>query len=356
VSVTSYLALYTTLLGWQQYNNLWQIASGTGLIYLPFIGLILKSAMGPFLSMGAKDAAQISVRRLTITVLTALFVIAFAAVPAVPLEPKVLHYEPLCSFNHEKQDATPGNTGTTYDNAFKVPTGVKVPILWYFVMAFSNGITHAANVGLPCSPIDFRGLHAQLDTAKIQDPELKQEVTQFYNDCYTPAYSTYLSGQLSPQQQNQIQQSLEKNGKDDTGWLGSQTLLNISGLYDSQRATHPVKDFDFDPNRDIEEGQVPNHSIWGRPDCKTWWSDPQNGLSAKLKNTLPPSLLSSLMHSGGDSQILQDESIKGLINHSFHANETMGDRLRGYESLNDNTKGDYISRFAGAPAVYCMKV
>ncbi len=349
MSVTGYLALYTTLLGWQQYQNLWEIAVGTGLIYIPFIGIVLSSAAEPFTSMGAKDAAQIAVRRLTINIISAFLIIAFAAVPAISLDPKVLHYEPLCEAN--AKTVTPGDTGTTYDNAFKVPTGVKVPILWYFVMAFSNGITHAASVSLPCSPINYRELHSQLDTAKIQDPQLKQEVTQFYNDCYIPAYSTYMNGQLSTAQQAQIQQSLEKNGQADVGWFGSQTFLSISGIYDAQRASSPIKDFLFDPNRDIEEGQVNNHSMWGRPDCKTWWSDPNSGLYTKLKQSLPPDLLSSLLHIGNDTQTLQDTAIKSLISHSFHGNETLGDLFRGYESLNDNSKPgeDIISRVIGAP-------
>jgi hypothetical protein len=63
MSVTGYLALYTTLLAWQQYQNLWSIAVGTGLTYLPFIGIVLSTTAGPFTSMDAKDVVQIIVRR-----------------------------------------------------------------------------------------------------------------------------------------------------------------------------------------------------------------------------------------------------------------------------------------------------
>ena len=347
MSVTGYLALYTTLLGWQQYNNLWQIALGTGFVYLPFIGIILNSATGPFTSMGAKDAAQIAVRRLAINVTSALFVIAFAAMPSVPLDLELLHYEPLCTT--DVKIATPGHTGTTYDSAFAIPTGVRVPILWYLVMALSNGVTHAASIGLPCSPMDYRALHSQLDTTRIQDPELKQEVMQFYKDCYIPTYSAYLSKQSGPSQRAQIERSLEKNGKEDIGWLGSETWLNVSGFYDVRNATIPIKNFPLDTNRDIEESQVSSEFSWGRPNCKMWWEDSSNGLSVKLKRALPPSLLTSLLHLGGDTQAIQTASIKGLISHSFSGNKTISDQLRGYESLNNNTTGDYVSRFIGAP-------
>lgn len=237
--------------------------------------------------MGAKDAAQIAIRRMTINVSSAFMIIIFAAEPAVTLDPKVLHYTPACVDNSKV--ATPGDTGTTYDNSFPVATGVKVPVLWYLVMAFSNGVTTAASQGLPCAPIDYRELHSQLDLAKIQDSQTKQEVNDFYNDCYLPAYSAYMGNQLSTNQQSAIQQSLQTNGKDDVGWLGSQTFLNVNGLYDSHSATKPTDGFPFDPNRDQEEGQVQNHSSNGMPDCKSWWSDPQSGLQTKLKTTLPSS-------------------------------------------------------------------
>lgn len=348
MSVTGYLALYTTLLGWQQYQNLWGIAVDTGLIYLPFMAIVLKATLEPFTSMGAKDAAQIAVRRMTIQVLSAFMVIIFAAEPMMSLDPTVLHYQPLCQDN--AQPATPGNTGTTYDNTFPVATGVKVPLLWYLVMSFANGVTTAASQGLPCAPLNYRDLHAQLDLAQIQDPQLKQEVSDFHKDCYLPVYSAYLGNQLTPEQQAAVQQSIQQNGQDDIGWMGSQAFLNVSGLYDAHSASTPVNDFPFDPDRDQEEGQVPNHSPNGMPDCKTWWSDPNNGLSNKLQQALPPTVMQSLQNLGGNQQQLQNAAIKTLITHSFAAsNQSMADAARGYESLNNNTSGDYSSRFLGAP-------
>jgi hypothetical protein len=348
MSVTSYLALYTTLLGWQQYNNLWQIAVGTGLIYLPFVSMVLKNTFEPFTAMNGKEAAQIALRRLGLQVLTTFFVIAIAAAPTVPLDPRVLHFTPQSNAQSE-QEATPGHTHTTYDNALPVPTGVKIPIFWYLVMGFSNGLTHAASQGLSHTPLDLRALHAQLNLTRIQDPQLKQEVAQFYNDCYVPAYSAYMSHQLTENQQAQMQQSLKGQGQDDVGWIGSETFLTVGGLYDAHKATIPINGFAFDPSRDVEEGQVQNHSSLGNPNCKTWWSDSSNGLKAKLKNALPPTFWQQLGSLGGDAQKIQDAAVKTLITHNMGDHQTIGDKVRGYESLNDNVSGDYMSRFVGAP-------
>ena len=343
MTVTSYLALYTTLLGWQQYQNLWGLVVGTGLIYLPFIGIILKSVVGPFTSMGAKPAAQIALRRLFLNVMVALLVIAFAAVPAVNLSPKILHYQPLCVPNAKV--ATPGNTGTTYDNAFNVPTGVKVPVLWYIVMAFSNGFTHAANIGLSCAPIDYRALHSQLALAKVQSPKLQKEISRFYTECYVPAYSKYMGGNFSDAGQGQINQILKEYGNQDLGWLGSRVLLNVSGFYDAIRANSPVAGFPYDSTRDAEEGQVTDHSKWGSPSCQVWWSDASNGLRAKLVKTLPVNLLQEIIHFGHKTPEMEDAAIRTLITHS--STQSLQDGVRGYESLNDDNPNGYASGFVG---------
>jgi len=124
-------------------------------------------------------------------------------------------------------------------------------------------------------------------------------------------------------------------------------VFNI-GLYDANKAQNPIKGFNYQENRDFEEGQVDSHSQWGTPTCKDWWSDPENGLEVRLKQAVPPDLMQSLLHLGGNNDQLQEAAIKTLITHSFTLNQSMSDQLRGYESLNDNASGDYFSRFVGA--------
>lgn len=345
MTVTGYLALYTTLLGWQQYNHLWQIMVGTGLIYLPFVSLVLRNTFEPFTSMGGKEAAPIAIKKLGLQILSTFLVIAFVAAPIVPLDPQVLHFSPMC----QEKEVTPGHTSTTYDNALPIPTGVKVPIFWYLVLSISNGITHAASSGLSCHPIDLRELHTQLNVSRIQDAHLKKEIGQFYKDCYAPAYASYLSHELPPDKESAIDASLTQNGKEDVSWLGSNTFLNVSGLYDTHHASTPVPGFNFDATRDVEEGQIPNHSLYGNPDCKMWWSDENHGLKARLKDGLPPTFWQRLKNLGGDEKKIQDTTIKTLLTHNLFENQSLSDKARGYESLNDNMSGDYVSRFLGAP-------
>lgn len=339
MSVTGYLALYTTLIGWEQYQNLWSLMVGTGLVFIPFIGIVLKCFLEPFESQEPKSAAVITMRRLMISIVGALLVIEFCCVPAVPLDPKVLHYEPACVVN--SQVATPGHTGTTYDNQFAVPTGVKVPIIWYLVMAVSNGFTHAAIAGTNCSPIDYQTLQNQIDVSQISDLALKKETMEFYNDCYIPAYSKYMSGDLTDTQKAEIQQYQNKYGKDDLGWIGSQALLNTSGLYNGFAAQEPIQGFAFDSSRDQFEGQVSDHSQWGQPTCNAWWSNSQNGLQARLEKALPPTFLQGIEHIG-QPQIIADAGIRGLIKNSFDSGMNLGEVSRGYESLNDDNNSSGV--------------
>lgn len=347
MGVTGYLALYTTLLGWEQYNNLWNIMVTTGLVYLPFFGIVVGSCLGPFTSMGAKDAAVIATRRMGIGIVSALFIIALAGTPTVFLSPTVLHYEPLCQ--PQAPSSTPGNSGTTYDNAFAIPTGVKVPILWYIVLALSNGVTHAANVGLSCAPLDYRQLHETLNLTKITDPNLKQETVDFYNQCFVPAKSRYLGDALTPTQQSMLKTYLTKYGKDDVSSLGSQVFLNVPGFYESFHAQQPISGFTFSMTRDAIPGQVTNHSVWGEPACTDWWSDPQNGLQTRVLAVLPSNVMHAIQQEGDNThQIMaQAAAIKTLIKVSF--DQSFEDQARGYESLENNMKGDFISRWIGGP-------
>ncbi|MCP4475326.1 MAG: conjugal transfer protein TraG [Gammaproteobacteria bacterium] len=333
MAVTGYLALYTTLIGWQQYQQLWNLMVGVGLVFIPFIGMVLKGFLEPYESQEPKNAAVITLRRLLIQVVGALIIIEFCCVPTIPLNPKVLHFQPLCV--HNAAVATPGHTGTRYDNQFAVPTGVKVPILWYFVMAISNGFTVAASEGLSCSPIDYQTLQNQLDVSNIHDVALKKMTIRFYNACYVPAYSRYLSGNLTESQQAMSHQIQQQYGQSDLRWLGSQTFLQTPGFYDVLFAKQPVTGFPFNPDRDQFAGQVPNHSQWGEPSCRDWWQDSEHGLHHQLQQALPASFLQSIVTYKHPQQ-LADMGIRSLIQHTFDPGMNSHEISRSYESLNDS--------------------
>ena len=79
IAVQSYPELYTTLLGWQLYDQLWELLTQTGLAYLPLIGLILRHMAEPYQSQETKDAGNTSLRRMEVDFIRTLFVILFCS-------------------------------------------------------------------------------------------------------------------------------------------------------------------------------------------------------------------------------------------------------------------------------------
>lgn len=78
-------------------------------MFIPFIGIVLNSFLEPFESQEPKSAAVIALRRLMIQIVGALLIIEFCCVPTIPLNPQVLHFEPVCATN--AQVATPAIQG-----------------------------------------------------------------------------------------------------------------------------------------------------------------------------------------------------------------------------------------------------
>jgi hypothetical protein len=109
MAVDSYLELFTTLFGWRLYNVLWDVLTETGLVYLPFLGILLDNWREPAESGGYDDGTRsgVSLRRMEIELFVALLVVVLAGQPAslTPLNAGSLTFTPTI--------AVPGETATT---------------------------------------------------------------------------------------------------------------------------------------------------------------------------------------------------------------------------------------------------
>ena len=92
--VASPLEVWTTLIGWSWYNLLWDILSGTGIVFLPFLGMLLDVWRESFVDGGDQGAASRGVRALEMEVYSALLVILIAALPnpLTPVSPAGVQY------------------------------------------------------------------------------------------------------------------------------------------------------------------------------------------------------------------------------------------------------------------------
>lgn len=352
MGVQSYPELYTTLLGWQLYDQIWTILTQTGLAFLPFIGIVLRNIGQPYASQETKDAGSTSLRRMELDFLVTLFLIFIAVSPALKLDPTVVSYAPTCQTDGQPNTNTyhPGDTGTTYDQAFTVPTSdLRVPVWWYAVMAMSQGITSGANTLVACVP-NLRGLVTQVNMTQISDPELKQQVQQFERDCFIPARTQYLadvhtqSGNLAT-----INAATQEYGAEDPDWVGSHGYSQT--YYKELKASQPVKGFIYDASQDINaDTNANNPPTYGTPTCDAWWNDSSNGLKKRLYGQLSPDVQGALEKALASPQT-QDNVLKNIIftDSGYKAASNTGDNL--YTNVAEGL-GSWLQAFGTYPKIY----
>ena len=96
MTVDSYLELFTTLFGWMFYGILWDVLVTTGLVYLPFVGILVDHWRRAHVAADGGGASGFSLRSIEQDLIIAITVIVMAAQPAplTPLMPHVLSYTP----------------------------------------------------------------------------------------------------------------------------------------------------------------------------------------------------------------------------------------------------------------------
>lgn len=329
ISVQSYPELYTTLLGWEMYDKLWDLLVQTGVAYVPFIGIVLRNITH---SYGIHDIGPDALRRMEIQLISAILLIFFAVAPCIPLDLKAISYTPMCG-NQNDQEVFAGNTGTTYDKAFTIPgEKIYVPMWWYTVMSVSQGLTHAANTMVGCVP-DLRKMVTKVDTTHISDPETKQQIQDFELMCYIPARTQFNQDKHSNNTTNlnRIQNAVKKYGEEDTEWIGSHAFNDI--YYRNFKATRPIPGFLYDAAQDVNADASHIHPPqYGMPSCYNWWNDNTHGLKNSISQALPKSFYDEFK-SYINNDKTNDNLIKKIItSEGFeNANSTIGDY--GYSHL-----------------------
>ena len=82
MSVDSYLELFTSLFGWTFYGILWDVLVSTGIVYLPFLGILIDNWREPAQGGEVGHASGLSLRRMEIELFIALLVVVLAGQPA----------------------------------------------------------------------------------------------------------------------------------------------------------------------------------------------------------------------------------------------------------------------------------
>lgn len=355
IGVQSFPELYTTLIGWQMYDQVWSLLTQTGLAYLPFLGLIIKNVVQPYESQESRSASGTSLRRMEVGFIGMLLLVMVGASPCMPLDAAMVSYTPLCQSEGQQSTYHPGDSGTTYDKAFAMPTGdIRVPLWWYAVLSVSAGITSAANTLVACVP-DYRKMITQVDMSQVNDPTIKQQLQQFETDCYLPARAQFLQDNKTNSTDNPIiQNDVSQYGQEDTEWLGSHSFQDT--YYQNLKSSQPVPGFLYDPNQDINaDSNQENPPAYGSPDCNSWWNDSQNGLKIKLFGALPKDFFDEFKdYFKGDAK-LQDDVIKRITTHNGGGYEAADNMVSdvSYSHLAESI-GIMMNQLEAYPKIYAI--
>ena len=144
--------------------------------------------------------------------------------------------------------------------------------------SLSKAVTGAAVAAIPCGT-DLRQMRMDIDSTRIANPLLAQEVADFTRDCYGPARARLFMSRptLSDEEMN------------DVTWVGSRYFLDTAGFYDSYRSQIPREAWPYAEGRDAGLAEVSNGG--GYPSCRDWWLTNSDGLRERLLAEVDPDLL-----------------------------------------------------------------
>lgn len=301
---------FTTIFGWMQFQNIWDILVGTGIAFIPFLLILIQAFVDNYTGQEAKAGSRKSVHMMEVEIVKALSVVVLAAQPVWPLSISELEFEDPCG-------NVPDIAETTYPAHFDV-TNTAVPVWWYMTMAVSKGITGAAIAGIGC-PEDMVRTRIELDLQRISDPEVAQRVQRFIGECFVPARSWF---QQERPEDAFLAPLLAAHGQDDPEFIGSEVYLQLPGFYNHYRATSPVHGFEYVPARDdadYNEGAEPDH---GRPFCDQWWRGVGGpSLRQQILDEMDTSVWDNARNRisgwfGASDQEIEDRMIRRLVDQS----------------------------------------
>ena len=279
--VFSPLALYTTYLGWQQFDVLFEALWQTGLLYVGFLVIayrFLKNVLAP--AGSTHQAAEYALNHFLYELAVTFLICSLFVYPCVPLEQKGLSFKPLCTMKQgaNLQASTIKDSGTTYDEAFAdvLTNQVKIPLGFSILQNYISSLTYGLMKVTGCTD-SLQAIQGDLVSTYIPT-DIRQQALQFHKQCFLEARNAYLNEPHTETETKQIESILKRNaGEDDLNWMGSKTFRTL--YYGKLTAREPVPGFAFEsfpsPNFNQaakDDATVKNHMPTnGYPTCNQWW-------------------------------------------------------------------------------------
>ena len=81
MGVNSYAEIFTTLIGWHLYGVIWDVLAATGIVFLPFLWILIDNWRNAFVDGEEGGGASAGLRALEVELYIGLFVMLIACVP-----------------------------------------------------------------------------------------------------------------------------------------------------------------------------------------------------------------------------------------------------------------------------------
>ena len=280
--VFSPLSLYTTYLGWQQYDVIFDALWQTGLLYLGFLMLGLRYLKNVLVPAGAtKNAAEYALNQFLFELAVMVVVCGFFVYPSVILEQKGLSFKPMCtaSTKASRAQASINDTGTTYDESFAdvLAHNVRIPLGFSLLQNFTSSITYGLMKTTGCND-SLQAIQGDLVSTYIPT-KVRMQALKFHRQCFLEARTAYLNEAHDEAETQKIDSILKRyGGEEDLTWLGSKTFSTL--YYDKLTAREPVAGFLFKnhPQANFINAAKSDSSIASRmptngyPTCNQWWN------------------------------------------------------------------------------------
>lgn len=284
MTFTSIADLYFMSVGLLGLNILVNVLIDTGLIYLPFIIVIIEGLFDGFKSSKNMSDTVYSLKTLETRCYAMLIVMVIAFIPVLPytLEDTVA-FQRMCSITGEETEVDIRGYDHNVQGSLIDVSGydLKVPALINYVFNISHGVTAEAVNRLPCS-INITAMNAKFMEKRINDADLLLEVKEFMHQCYQPARS------LALQRRDRSMPWIDDPANYHS-WPGHPAFMNeryygnvAKGMY-SKTA---MDGWHSSPNNEnyyaygnLEESEQASK---GYPTCREWWQGVGSGFTGSF--------------------------------------------------------------------------
>ena len=198
MGVGSYFEFVVLAFGWIVYDGVWAVLNDTGIVYLPFLGIVVKNVVESKRAGDDEGSAAVqSLKKIEVDTVVAIVVVFLAAVPSFPLEMAQMRYvRPGLECGAGGGGiVTAGDAAAPYGPIRAQLSGAtaEVPLWWAAMHQLGKAVAAGAMAAIPCSS-DVRGLHLRVGREAIDDPVALESARRFAGECHRRAVALWAEG------------------------------------------------------------------------------------------------------------------------------------------------------------------